>query len=285
MTHQRCNLIIWFLTLATVTAVAQTDVTSSYLVNPSFEADAGACTNAVRKSESADGLRGWDVTAITGWTTTRPDKQLLITADCFTDNNFGKTSIADGTYAFFQRMGWNDGSSTIQQTTTTQVPAGKYLLTLKTKAFYANGGSSAVVQAKTGTKTLGSSTIDFAKGSAGCMASGEWTAVGVRFTLSEAAAVTIIGTKDGASSSTYVEFIADRPFLYVISERSTGTIFFIGQYMGDGTTGVGDAVRLNEKVKKVNDKYYNLNGQRLQAPPARGLYIRGGRKLYLLPPG
>ena len=26
---------------------------------------------------------------------------------------------------------------------------------------------------------------------------------------------------------------ANRPFLYVISERSTGTIFFIGQYMGN----------------------------------------------------
>lgn len=26
---------------------------------------------------------------------------------------------------------------------------------------------------------------------------------------------------------------ANRPFLYVISERSTGTIFFIGQYLGD----------------------------------------------------
>jgi serpin B len=25
---------------------------------------------------------------------------------------------------------------------------------------------------------------------------------------------------------------ANRPFLYVISEQSTGTIFFIGQFMG-----------------------------------------------------
>ncbi len=191
MTHQRCNLTIWLLALASMAAVAQTDVTSSYLVNPSFEADASACTDAVRKSESSDGLRGWDVSAITGWTTTRPDKQLLITADCFTDNNFGKTAIADGTYALFQRMGWNNGSSTVQQTTTAAVPAGKYQLTLKIKAFYANGGSSAVVQVKAGTKTLGSATIDFVKGSTDCMASGDWTAVNVRFNLSEAAAITI----------------------------------------------------------------------------------------------
>ena len=28
-------------------------------------------------------------------------------------------------------------------------------------------------------------------------------------------------------------FHANRPFLYLISEQSTGVIFFIGQYMGD----------------------------------------------------
>ena len=29
------------------------------------------------------------------------------------------------------------------------------------------------------------------------------------------------------------EFYATRPFIYVISETSTGAIFFIGSYMGD----------------------------------------------------
>ena len=54
----------------------------------------------------------------------------------------------------------------------------------------------------------------------------------------EAAAVTVIGDM---VSTIYrpepeirnVEFHANRPFLYVISELSTGAIFFIGQYMGD----------------------------------------------------
>jgi len=30
-----------------------------------------------------------------------------------------------------------------------------------------------------------------------------------------------------------VSFHATRPFLYIISEQSTGAIFFIGQFMGD----------------------------------------------------
>lgn len=170
---------------------AQTDVTAEYLTNPSFEGDAAACTDAVRKSEASDGLRGWDLSAITGWTTTRPDKQLLITADCFTDNNFGKTPIADGTYALFQRMGWNNGASTIAQTTSKALPAGKYALTLKAKAFYANGGSSATVQVKGGTKSLGNATITFDHGSAGCMNAAAWKDINVRFTLTEASAITI----------------------------------------------------------------------------------------------
>ena len=52
----------------------------------------------------------------------------------------------------------------------------------------------------------------------------------------EAAAVTVIGMEMSAmvpSEPQHVQFFANRPFLYVISEQSTGAIFFIGQYMGD----------------------------------------------------
>ena len=52
----------------------------------------------------------------------------------------------------------------------------------------------------------------------------------------EAAAVTVVGMVETAfapSEPERVTFHANRPFLYVISEESTGTIFFIGQYVGD----------------------------------------------------
>ena len=51
----------------------------------------------------------------------------------------------------------------------------------------------------------------------------------------EAAAITVIGMKATAipSEPQHVSFHATRPFLYVISEQSTGTIFFIGKYVGD----------------------------------------------------
>ncbi|MBO7537766.1 MAG: hypothetical protein J6T44_00630 [Prevotella sp.] len=40
------------------------------------------------------------------------------------------------------------------------------------------------------------------------------------------------------SEPQHVNFHAARPFLYVISEQSTGAIFFIGQYMGIKTVSV-----------------------------------------------
>ncbi len=193
MTHKKRNLALLFAMLTLQGVSAQTDVTATYLTNPSFEADAAACTDAVKKSENADGLRGWDVSTITGWTTTRPDKQLLITADCFTDNNFGKTTIADGTYALFQRMGWNNGNSAIQQTTSQALPAGNYRISLKAKAFAANNAaSSAVLQVKSGTQSLATAAIAFEAGSAGCMTSTDWAEHAATFKVTASAKVDIV---------------------------------------------------------------------------------------------
>ena len=66
----------------------------------------------------------------------------------------------------------------------------------------------------------------------------------------EAAAVTVIELDKSAAGPRYAEFIADRPFLYVISERSTGAIFFIGQYMGEELKNVRKDITLTEEEKK-----------------------------------
>jgi serpin B len=52
----------------------------------------------------------------------------------------------------------------------------------------------------------------------------------------EAAAVTVIGMIESTvepQEPQHVNFHANRPFLYVINEQSTGAIFFIGKYVGD----------------------------------------------------
>ena len=94
----------------------------------------------------------------------------------------------------------------------------------------------------------------------------------------EAAAVTVIGVPGSASHEQFAEFHATRPFLYIISEQSTGAIFFIGQYMGDGTTKI-DNVNANHNAHQNGKRMYNLSGQQLQVPPTHGLYIENGRKV------
>lgn len=94
----------------------------------------------------------------------------------------------------------------------------------------------------------------------------------------KAAAVTVISESTGIPH--YVDFHANRPFFYIISEKSTGTIFFIGQYMGKGRVS-SIASPLGQDNGKAAARYYDLCGRRLSAPPAKGLYIDGttGRKI------
>ena len=61
----------------------------------------------------------------------------------------------------------------------------------------------------------------------------------VNETGTEAAAVTVIGVDmacfDPEPEPRHVEFHATRPFLYIISDKGTGAILFIGQYTGLGS--------------------------------------------------
>ena len=100
----------------------------------------------------------------------------------------------------------------------------------------------------------------------------------------EAAAITIIGEKATSvgSEPKRVNFHANRPFLYIISEESTGAIFFMGQFMGNtrGSKGNGTGIQKSETKSQTTDDstLYNLSGQRLSSPPARGIYIQNGKK-------
>ena len=93
----------------------------------------------------------------------------------------------------------------------------------------------------------------------------------------EAAAVTIIGmdTTSIPDEKRRATFHANRPFLYIISERSTGAIFFIGQFMGTLTAAVNPTFR----TESADGSYYNMSGQRLTTPPTRGIYLHNGKKV------
>ncbi len=91
----------------------------------------------------------------------------------------------------------------------------------------------------------------------------------------EASAVTVIEMEKGMPKR--YEFHADRPFLYIISELSTGAIFFIGQYTGGVKAQSSSITPIQQDQPKA--ALYNLSGQRIDKTPARGLYIQNGKKI------
>ena len=99
----------------------------------------------------------------------------------------------------------------------------------------------------------------------------------------EAAAVTVIGVEDAIP--TYYTFHANRPFFYIISEQSTGTIFFMGQYKGFGQTNAilppsvqeesnSDAAIYDLSGRRINSQFSTFNSQL-----KKGVYIQNGKKI------
>lgn len=96
----------------------------------------------------------------------------------------------------------------------------------------------------------------------------------------EAAAVTVIEVADGMPP--FAKFYATRPFLYIISEQSTGTIFFIGQYTGNVTAGDTNGIEFIENTEKteLTEELFDLSGRRVSASSApKGIYIQGNKKI------
>ena len=95
----------------------------------------------------------------------------------------------------------------------------------------------------------------------------------------EAAAVTVIGVVPSSVPPQPVPFYANRPFLYVISEQSTGAIFFIGQYTGGVTADIRSGIVATKAEPKpsANSQLYNLAGQNVNAS-YKGIVIQNGKK-------
>lgn len=97
----------------------------------------------------------------------------------------------------------------------------------------------------------------------------------------EAAAVTIIGEATSGIPS-MATFHANRPFFYIISERSTGAILFMGQFVGKKPTQTGLQGVQSPTVAPLHSSpitLYSVSGMRLQAPSAKGVYIVNGKKV------
>ena len=95
----------------------------------------------------------------------------------------------------------------------------------------------------------------------------------------EAAAVTVIAVAPTGMPPQPVPFYVNRPFLYVISEQSTGAIFFIGQYTGGVTADIRTGIVGTKAEPKpaANNQIYNLAGQKVNAS-YKGIVIQNGKK-------
>lgn len=172
------SLLAWSLPTTTLAEEnQQEEITSQYISNPSFESDAITGLDAV--NNASDGLRGYTLAQPDGWSINGAEvTRLIVTPSCYTDNNFGLvTSVSDGQQAYYLRMGWSTGATSMVQTLK-NLPAGNYLLTIDQRTGYANSALSAL------TLTAGgeAKTEGFVQGSAGCFTTSKWTTMALPFT-------------------------------------------------------------------------------------------------------
>lgn len=203
-------LAIEFLCLLPAQAETQTDITSMYLKNPSFEQDDIKALTPIQNSN--DGLRGYTLANPTNWVVSGTDvTKLLVTKDCYTDNNFGKvTTIPDGEKAYYLRMGWSTGTTALTQSVT--LPAGNYRFAVDQRTAYANAASS-TLNLKANSESTG---IGFTSGNTNCFTSMTWTTSFLDFTLDKETNVSLGFNINWVSGGSCV--MLDNVRLYQIDE-------------------------------------------------------------------
>ena len=235
-------------------------VTDQYIHNPSFEQDDASKLQAV--VQSADGLRGYLLDSPMGWTLSGTGvTHLLVAADCYTDNNFGKvTTLADGSYAYYLRQGWSGGTTTLKQTIN-NLPKGRYMLVISNRSGYANAATSSFKLFAGSSNT----SVAFTQGSAGFMASLAWTAAELVFETMSDGSIDIGVEANWVSGGSCVMFDDVRLYQltddYILPEEPTEadvssvTEGIITQAFVDEPTMKGDLLQMlaNFSTYLVND--------------------------------
>ncbi len=110
---------------------AQTDVTSTYLTNPSFELSAAGTTTSAQALSSGGSYYGWTLPALGSSFVN------ISIGDESTCNGqaFGVPTATEGSYYYYERRGWNSSTSAdaTLSTNLTSLPVGHYTLTMDYK--------------------------------------------------------------------------------------------------------------------------------------------------------
>ena len=184
-------LALLTLTLGWTNASAQTDVTSQYITNPSFESDglmsAGNGTNPIMIQP-------------TGWTQEQNaagsyQDNKICNAETSNGSNYGTlVTPSDGTYYLFYRHGWNGSNYAKFTSMATNLPAGAYTLKVDYKMVSGsdntdnNNNTAITLSAICGETTLGTTTAKGAvqvnsNGTTAVLKDNDWITLETTFTL------------------------------------------------------------------------------------------------------
>lgn len=183
-------LLVLCALLGAGTAWAQTDVTSTYLTNPSFELGTDGTPAASAASGCYDAPYGWTVEGIAGGTRNFG----IFNAQGGTPSAFGtQVTPASGDYYYLARNSWGEHLVvTFSQTST--LPAGIYSLDVAYKIATRDAASKGTLQLKAiqgGTETKVVSPVSANESSDTYFNTAGWTRLAVPFTVSESGEVTL----------------------------------------------------------------------------------------------
>ena len=168
---------------------AQTDVTSTYLVNPSFELGTDGTAAASGKGNFTP--YGWTLTESS--TSFRNSEINSSTSE--TSSSFGAAvTPADGNYYFFGRHSWESALQMTLSQTATSLPAGTYSLGVAYKIATKTASNGTLkLKAIQGESELGSVTspISAVTSSTTYFNTAGWTRLSVPFTVSTTGNVTL----------------------------------------------------------------------------------------------
>lgn len=187
MKHLKLFLALFALVGVNLTASAQTDVTTTYITNPSFETDEAA--SDLRSAQN--NLTGWTLSSSSGTSNTQWG-----TANASTTIQGYATSFApsEGSNYFYLRCNWQSGTTLSLAQTTSELSTGVYLISFDAVTYSSNGTQPTYTfKVNDGTNDLVSGTMTANKTS--------WSNYSYSFTLTSASAVTLTAAmKPGAAA-------------------------------------------------------------------------------------
>ena len=168
---------------------AQTDVTDQYLTNAGFETDeaAASLTNNQQTNPTGWTLTSSSGTANTQWGTANSSTTIQGYATSF--------SPSAGSNYFYLRCNWQSGQTLSLTQTTSEIPAGNYVISFDAVTYSSNGTQP------TYTFTVNDGTTDLVNGSI-VKSNTSWVNNSYVFTLNSASTLTITASmKPGAAAS------------------------------------------------------------------------------------